>query len=217
MAKQQADIHPVYFFYGPEDYLIDEEVQRLLGQTLSQKERELSFHLFNGAEASLREVVQTARTMPMFSRFRVVVLKDADLIDKKESETLLEYVRDPSPTTCLVLCGQTPGLWARHLGDIEKIGRVREYRRLRGKSLVSWLVKRMAEMGKRLSEDAAEYIVEVSGDHLQDLDTTLEKVFLGVGEKKDIDLPEVDGFVSEVRVSTVFDLMDAIGNQDLEK
>ena len=33
----------------------------------------------------------------------------------------------------------------------------------------------------------------------------------------DIDLPDVEGVASGIKLSTVFDLMDAIGNQNLEK
>jgi DNA polymerase-3 subunit delta len=84
-------------------------------------------------------------------------------------------------------------------------------------TLVSWMKKRMLEKGKTLTEDAAEYLVEVQGDHLQDMENTLEKVFLSVGEKKSIELSNVEGIASEVKISTVYDLMDAIGRQNLEK
>ena len=45
----------------------------------------------------------------------------------------------------------------------------------------------------------------------------LEKVFLSVGEKQTIELSDMEEITSEVKVSTVFDLTDAIGYQDLEK
>jgi DNA polymerase-3 subunit delta len=217
MTKEKEGLHPVTFFYGPEDYLIDEEVQDLLNQTLPRRERELNFHLFRGEEASVPELIQTAKTLPMFSRFRVIVLHDADHIEKEELEPLLEYIRDPCPATRLILWGRTLGPWAKYTDDLEKAGRVKEHRRLKGKALVFWLVRRMEEMGKKLSEDAAGYIVEVVGDHLQDLQRSLEKAFLGVGEKQSVKLSDVEGFISEVKASTVFDLMDAIGERNLEQ
>jgi DNA polymerase-3 subunit delta len=75
----------------------------------------------------------------------------------------------------------------------------------------------MAKKGKKLSEDAADYLVEVVGDHLHDLENALEKTSLYVGKKQMIELSDVEGIDSEVKVSTVFDLMDAIGHQNLEK
>lgn len=217
MAKQKEEIYPVYFLYGPEDYLIDEVIQRLLDKTLSRKERGLNLHLFSGGEHSGKEIVQTAQTIPMFSQYRFVLISEADRIDEEEMGELLMYTEKPSPTTCLVLCAQTLGPWKKHQVEIEKVGKVIEYTRLKGKALVSWVKNRMAERGKKISEEAADYLVEVVGDHLHDLENALEKAFLSVGDKRTIELSDVEGIASEVKVSTVFDLMDAIGHQNLEK
>jgi len=210
-------IYPVYLLYGPEDYLIEEEIQELLNRTLSQKERGFNFHLFNGEEHSIQEIVQTAQTLPMFSQYRFVLISEADHMDELKVEVLMEYIKNPSPTTFLVLHGQTVGPLKKHRKEIEKVGKVTEYSRLKGRGLVSWMKNRMKEKGKTLSEEAANYLVEVVGDHLHDLENALEKVFLSVGEKRTIELSDMEEITTEVKISTVFDLTDAIGRQNLEK
>jgi DNA polymerase-3 subunit delta len=217
MTKQKAEIYPVYFLYGVEDYLIEEEIQKLLDQTLSQKERGLNLHLFSGEEHCAKEIVRTAQTLPMFSRYRVVQVSEADRMNEEEMEELLIYIKNPSPSTCLILFGQILGLWRKYRIGIEKVGKIIECPRLKAKTLVSWVKNRMAKKGKKLSEDAADYLVEVVGDHLHDLENALEKTSLYVGKKQMIELSDVEGIDSEVKVSTVFDLMDAIGHQNLEK
>ena len=215
--KARSDIYPVYFLYGAEDYLLHEEIQKLLDRTLSQKERGFNLHLFSGEEHRSQEIVQAAQTVPMFSKYRVVLVSEADKIDEDQMEPLLSYIQNPSPTTCLIMQAQTLGSWKGHRREIEKVGKVVECSRLKGKALVSWIRKRMEEKGKTLSEDAADYLVEVVGDHLHDLENALEKIFLSPGERRRIELSDVEGTASEVKISTVFDLMDAIGTQNLEK
>jgi DNA polymerase-3 subunit delta len=215
--KARSNIHPVYFLCGPEEYLIDEEIQRLLNQTLSSKERDLNLHIFSGEEHTSEEIVQAAQTLPMFSKYRFILVSDADQFADDEIKPLIEYIQNPSPSACLVMVAQTPGPWKKHQRQIEKVGEVTEFQRLKGRSLVSWARKRMTEKGKTLSEEAADYLVEVVGDHLHDLENALEKAFLSVGQKKAVDLSDVEGLASEVKISTVFDLMDAIGHQNLEK
>jgi DNA polymerase-3 subunit delta len=217
MSKKNSQIHSVYLLYGPEDYLIEKEIQKLLNQTLSQKERGFNLHLFDGEEHSSQEIVQTAQTLPMFSRYRFVLIREADRMDEKKVEALMEYVKKPSPSTCLVLYGQTIGSWKKHRKEIEKVGELTEFTRIKGRALVSWMKSRMAEKGKTLSEEAASYLIDVVGDHLFDLDNALEKVFLSVGEKRRIELSDVEEITTEVKISTVFDLTDAIGHQNLEK
>jgi DNA polymerase-3 subunit delta len=215
--KPQSDIYPVYFLYGPEDYLIEEEIQRLLNQALSPKERGFNLHLFNGEEHSGQEIVQTAQTLPMFSQFRFVIVRRADQFDEENVDALLPYIRNPSPSTCFVMSCQTTGPWKKYLKEIEKHGRAIEYPRLKGKGLVSWVGKRMAEKGKIISGEAAGFLIEVVGDRLQDLESGLEKIFLSAGDKKKVELSDMEAITSEVKVSTVFDLTDAIGQQNLKK
>ncbi|HMK76852.1 MAG TPA: DNA polymerase III subunit delta [Thermodesulfobacteriota bacterium] len=215
--KLRSDIYPVYLLYGPEDYLIEEEIQKLLNQTLSQKERGFNFRVFNGGEHSGQEIVQAAQTIPMLSQYRFVLVREVDRMDEEKTEALMEYIKKPSFSTCLVLCGQTMVPWKGHRQEVEKVGKVTEYTRLKGRALVSWMKNRMKEKGKTLSEEAADYLVEVVGDRLYDLDNALEKVFLSVGEKQTIELSDMEEITSEVKVSTVFDLTDAIGHQNLEK
>ena len=217
MSKESPHIYPVYFLYGPEDYLIEEEIHRLLNQTLSQKERGFNFHTFSGEEHNSQEIVQTSQTLPMFSQYRFILVREADRMDEEKVETLMEYIQKPSPSTCLVLHGQTITPWKKHRKELEKEGKVTEYTRLKGRALVTWMKNRMKEKGKMLSEEAADYLVEVVGDHLYDLDNALEKVFLSVGEKQRIELSDMEEITIEVKISTVFDLTDAIGHQNLEK
>ena len=217
LAKETSQIYPVYFLYGPEDYLIEEEIQELLNRTLSLKERGLNFHLFSGEEQSSQEILQAAQTLPMFSRYRFVLVREADRMEEEKVDGLTEYITNPSVSTCLVLYGPTIGPWKTHRKEIEKVGKVEEYSRLKGKGLVSWMKNRMKEKGKTLSEESADYLVEVVGDHLHDLDNALEKVFLSVGEKETIGLSDLEAVTSGVKVSTVFDLTDAIARQNLER
>ncbi len=210
-------VYPVYFLHGQEDYLIEEEIQKLLNETLSQKERGFNLHLFNGEEHSSQEIVQTAQTLPMFSQNRFVLVREADHMEEEKIEILMEYIRKPSASTCLVLHGQTIGHWKKYRKEIEKVGIITECTRLKGQGLISWMKGRAAERGKALLHEAAEYLVEVVGDHLYDLDNALEKAFLTVGEKRKIELTDVEEITTEVKISTVFDLTDAIGHQNLEK
>jgi len=184
MTKPNSQIYPIYFLYGPEDFLIDEETQRLLNQTLPPSARGLNLHSFSGQEHTPQEIVQAAQTLPMFSKYRFILVSEVDQFDQDDLKPLLEYIQNPSPFTCFVMHGQSLGPWKRHQKEIEKVGVVIEFFRLK---------------------------------HLHDLENALEKAFLSVGDKKTMGLSDVEGLAAEVRISTVFDLMDAIGHQNLEK
>jgi DNA polymerase-3 subunit delta len=215
--KAKPEITPVYLFYGPEDFLIEQEIEGLLDQTLFPKERGLNLHLFDGETSHPQEIVQTAQTLPMFSRYRFVLVKEADQLAEKELDVMGEYIRNPSPTTCLVLKAQTLGPWKKYRAMIEKNGKVMEFSRLKGKALTSWVKQRMKKKGKSISEEAVSFIVEVGGDNLQTIENILEIISLTVREEQTIEVSDIEETVSEIKVTTVYDLTDAIANQNLEK
>ena len=135
--------------------VIEKEIQRLLDRTLSPKERGMNLHVFNGEEHSSLEIEQAAQTLPMFSRYRFVLVKAADSVDEEKMAPLVKYIENPSPTTCLVLRAQTLGPWKKVRSQIEKVGKIVECPRLKGKALITWMKNTMAEKGKAMATGAA--------------------------------------------------------------
>ena len=81
----------------------------------------------------------------------------------KETETLLKYIQNPSPSTCLALYRPDPRPLEKTSSPSGEGGSGCRIPQIKGKALVSWMKKTMAGKGKTLSEDAAEYLVEVVG------------------------------------------------------
>jgi DNA polymerase-3 subunit delta len=215
--KTDREIYPIYFIYGTEELLIEEEIRKLLDRALGPKERGLNIHTFNGGEHTPQEIVEAAQTLPMFARYRFILVREAEKIDPDDLEIFRRYLGNPSPSTCLVLRAQSVGPWKGLLPGIEKVGKVAEHSRLKGKALVSWVRSRMAEKGKTISEEAADYLLEVVGDNLYHLENALEKAFLSAGTRGTIELGDLEGTVADVKVSTVYELTEAIGHQDVAK
>ncbi len=58
-TKGSVNIYPLYFLFGPEDFLIEEETKRLLDQTLSPSARGFNLHIFSGEDHTSQEIVQS--------------------------------------------------------------------------------------------------------------------------------------------------------------
>ena len=113
--KEAEKRYPIYFLYGVEDYLIEEEIKALTDLTLSTQEKSLNLHVFNGEEQVCQEILQAARTLPMFSKYRFVLVQKADQMKEEEVEGLVNYLQKPSPSTCLVLRSQETGPWKKQV------------------------------------------------------------------------------------------------------
>jgi len=124
---------------------------------------------------------------------------------KRKWRPLLKYIENPSPTRAWFCVLKTSDVEERFDPRSRRWGRSSNLQ-AEGKGIDLLDDEHMAEKGKVLSEDGAAYLVEVVGDHLHPLENALEQVYLSVGAKKTIELSDIGGIVSEVKVSTIFDL-----------
>jgi DNA polymerase-3 subunit delta len=65
--------------------------------------------------------------------------------------------------------------------------------------------------GKKISSDAAELLVELTGGDLGLLEQELAKLAVYVGSRDTITVQDVDGLVARNRVQTVWEILEAAG------
>ena len=95
-------VHPLYVLHGEEPFYIDQISDYVEEHVLDEGERAFNQVVMYGKETDFRAVVDEARQYPMISRYRVVILKEAQ--DMKTLQDLSTYLENVSPTTILVIC-----------------------------------------------------------------------------------------------------------------
>ena len=213
----KGDIRPLYFLYGDESYLIGKGVKKLLSRLVPEDLRDFNLNLYYGNECSANEIVATAQTLPMFAEWRVVLVKNSDRLPPIALETLSNYVRNPSPTTCLLFLGEKIDQRKKFFTEIKKRGELVEFKRLYENQMLPFIMGEAAEQGKKFRPDAAEMLICFSDNNLQELVSQIEKIALYAGDRGIIEVDDVKAVVSDTRVNTVFELANSIGEKNLEK
>lgn len=98
----------VLFFFGEEEFLIEETVASLIEVMQTRGVDAVDIEVLDGAELTVEQLIQRAESFPMISAERMIVVRHFDHIPfgkKQGSEQILfaEYLRQPSATTVLVL------------------------------------------------------------------------------------------------------------------
>ena len=100
---QQRQIAPLYLFEGPEKYLRDQALKKLLDAAVDQSVRDFNYAAISVAQGNLDEALALARQFPMISAKRMVVVTGFEAIsDDRQLELLKDYLRAPVETTVLV-------------------------------------------------------------------------------------------------------------------
>ncbi len=216
-AIEKGQVRPLYYLYGDESYLMDKCIQQLLERLVSADLRDFNLNVYYGTESKGDEIAETAATLPMFADWRVVVVKKADALSAASLEVLSAYVKNPSPSTCLLLQGEKIDQRKKFFTEIKKSGDLVECKRLYENQLPAFIKNETLLRGRKIEPAAAEMLVYLVGNNLQELISELEKAILYVGEAQEIKVSHVRAIVSDSRVNSVFELTDALGEKKLEK
>lgn len=209
-------LRPVYYFFGTDDYIMEEAFERIKKEALEGGFADMNYHVYEGRTLEAASLVVTASTMPAFAQWRLVVVKGADGIKAAQEKVLAEYVLDPCPTTCLVFLSNSAkaASGSALVKALDAKGFMKACNRMGDGELLRWIKDEAHRQGKTISQGAAAKLLSITGNRLRDVKGELDKIVLFAGEKAAIDERDVEESGLDCREETIFGLSDAIGKKD---
>ncbi|MFQ6079687.1 MAG: DNA polymerase III subunit delta [Thermodesulfobacteriota bacterium] len=210
----KGEVPRVLYLFGEEPYLVEMGIEGLRKKIIPDHLQEFNRDSYSAGEIPASRIVDAARTVPMLNPWRFILVKDADRFSPGDVDQFLPYIERPSPSTCLVLWGNTGGPWKQFFPKIRGVGVVIHIKSLFAGQLIGWIKREAQACGKAMTREAAEYLKDMVGNRLRDLHNEIEKAVAYVGENPIIELGDVEELVSEVKTRTIFELTDAIGTRN---
>ena len=104
----EGNIENNYFLIGSQLYFINLICKKLEEKLIDKNNREFDLRLLYGKETSITEILETVKSYPMFGNKQLVIVKDAQYLNK-DIELLTPYLENYQSQTILVLCQQKVG------------------------------------------------------------------------------------------------------------
>ncbi|MBQ8147285.1 MAG: DNA polymerase III subunit delta [Lachnospiraceae bacterium] len=205
----------VYLLYGEEAYLRHQYRDKLKG-ALCPEGDDMNISRFEGKGISGVEVTDLAETLPFFADRRVIVIEESSWF-KNGADGFEEKLKQFPDTTFIIFVESEVDKRGRLYKTVKDIGYVAEMQTPKDKDLLAWIVIQCKNEGKQIAEGAAKYLVEQAGTNMNMLQMELEKVFSYVADSDMIRLEDVQEICSNQAENQIFDMLDAIGNQNREK
>lgn len=214
MPAPSAVVHPVYAVVGQDFFLRNEALANIL-RTVAPQMDTLGPTRVDGENASLADLLDEVRTPSLLGGRRVVIVDDADDCITANRAALERYCAHPASGGCLIFLCDTLPKTTRLYKIITAGGAVIACEPLKGRAVVSWIVRRAKEAyGKRVNDTAAQMLKEHVGDALGGIDTELAKLAAYVGDRPEITPKDIDAATGEHREEKVFAVLDAIADGD---
>lgn len=211
---KSGEILPVYFLFGEDSFSIDAGLKAIESAVRPLIKSDFDFEVFRGEEKTLDEVLSIAEAFPFGSEKKLIIFKEFDKV--KDKKKLVNYTSSPPDFTVLVLI---------HSGDISNLSSepyqtlvekkfIFEAKELKGKNLLDWLTGYCESIGKSISEENAQMLLDITGENRSHLELQIEKICIYLGEKKEITLDSIKGLSTALKEFNIFDLQNAIGKKD---
>lgn len=202
---------PFYLLHGEESYFIDRLSDAIESGSLSDDERDFNFELVYGADYTAADIINMAKTYPMMSERRVIIVREATQLS--EFGKLESYFASPVQSTVLVICykGKSPDKRSSVYKKAASNGVVFDSVKARDYEVKSFISKLTAARGCTIDPKAAELIVEHLGSELIKIDNEVIKLLNAMGEgEKNITTAHIEKFIGISKDYNVFELTDAL-------
>lgn len=212
-AIDNARLGPVYLLCGDSEFLISRAISYLEKKFQTGDSVGLNIAKLDAEESKVFQVIDLARTPPLFGKRRLVIVKNVHKWLKNEQESLLPYLKNPPLSACLVLVGGEKAGVRTFATLLDQKRSVVELNSPRTNQLVNWLKQQCRVIGKTLSIPAAMQLQERVGTNLRELDTCLKQLSLFVENKPTIDVDDVRRLLDDTRGRSIFELTESLGNR----
>lgn len=166
----------IYFLEGEEGFYIDVITQYIHDYVLNDMEKEFNLTVLYGKDCDVPTIINTAKRFPMMAPYQVVIVKEAQNLDKIEE--LIHYVENPQPQTILVINYKYKKLDKRKaLAKKLKEKSVHfESKKLYDNQIAGWIQSYVQTKNRSISPKASVMLYEFLGTDLSKIANELEKL-----------------------------------------
>lgn len=218
--KLPAKFPPVCVLFGDEDYLHRQVIGAIRKAVLGEGDAEFSYRVFDGEEASLREVLDELITVSLFGDGqRVVLVDNADDFVKRYRPELEDYIERPGSAGILLLSASSWPSNTKLYKKLADVGLQIDCKTPDVDTLVKWLKQQAKLQGVTFGAEADHRLLEIVGPEMGRLEQEVAKLALiGTTTVANSDAPPksrgqitremVDQLVGGWRAKTAWEMID---------
>lgn len=216
-AWAKRDYHPVYWLEGEESYFIDTLVNAAEREILTADEAAFNLIIHYGKETAWTQVLNSCMRYPMFSEKQVVILKEAQQM--KDIEKLEAYIAKPMLSTILIVAYRDKKVDGR--SKLAKLLKEKAVYFSSGKikenELPGWIDQYVQSNGYKASSKSILLISEHIGNDLSRIVNELYKLFIHLGNRRDINEDDIEACVGISKEYNLFEFQSAVGKKNFQK
>jgi DNA polymerase-3 subunit delta len=199
-----------YVFYGEEPYFIDTLIDLAIDKCIPNEEKSFCQKVLYGPDTTFNDIRNTCLTTPMsFSSNpkQLVVVKNAKEA-KGDLETLIHYLKHPSPSTILILS------YRGHKEIDKKFPKNIVYfksDKIKERDMEVWVKKQLSALKLSASSKVIQLIIDQLGNNIESIINELGKLRLTLAQdKSELTEEMILSSLSIQKEFTIYDFTDKL-------
>jgi DNA polymerase III, delta subunit len=214
---EKKNYSPIYYLYGEEPFFIDVISDYIERNVLSDDEKAFNQQIVYGKDITIDALIHYAREYPMMAERRVIIVKEAKELNRTIAN-LEPYVKNPSPTTLLVICYK----YGKIDGKTKLAKELNKYVSLESKKLyesdtLKWITKYLKDNNYTITQVASQLLVNFLGTDLGRIANELNKLKIILPKGTEITPSHIEENIGISKDFNVFELQNAIGKKEFPK
>jgi DNA polymerase-3 subunit delta len=204
---------PAYLVKGNDPSLVAQAAHGLVERLVDGGEPSLMVEEFGGPgvdQFDVAAVIDASTTPPFLVERRVVVVRDIGQLNASDAKRLVEYLKNPLPTTSLVLVAGGGAAPATLSKAVDSVGEVVDTAVGIGKARSQWLTDHLRGGPVRLDGQAAALLSAHLGEDMGRLEGLLDTLASAYGTGATVTVDDLEPFLGSAGALAPWDLTDAI-------
>lgn len=215
---EQGNYKPFYLLSGTEPYFIDQFEAKITELLTDEASRSFDYSLFYGKEADANEIVETAKRFPLLSSYHLVVIREAQHLDKS-TDVIADYLTHPQEQTIVVFCYKYKTFDKRKklYKAAKKAGAILETKTLYDNQMGQWLVQKIQLAKFKIDSEALQLLTEALGNDLSKIEKEISKLKIFLDEGTQITPEIIEKHIGFSKDYNNFELYKAVGKRDFHQ
>ncbi len=214
---QKKEYENVYLFYGEENYLKNKYLEHIKNNIYPEKDI-MNVDEFTGDKVRVEDILDAISTLPIFSDYRLVVVKNSKLFKKErklDNDKLFENFNELSDMTILIFIEEEIDKRNRLYKLISKKGESIEFKKPKEHDMVNWINNMLKKENIICRKDNIIEILSLIDGGMYVIEQEINKLIEYVGKGNEIKKDDIDSIVTKSLDVNIFELVDNIGRKNV--
>ena len=218
---KKGNFKNVYFFYGPETFLIENKVSSIKKRIVPEELDSVAFSKFDGKEADIKSFIEECDILPFVTDKKLVIVKNTgwfNNVNVNEYKMLKKYIEEIPEYLYIIFVEESfDKKKEKNIDFIEQIGGVVFFDILTVNQLSVWVDKLFTDEGKSVAPADISFIINACSQSMGRIYTEVNKLILFSGDRVKIKREEIEALVVKTSEYKIYEMFDDIVNQNNHK